>query len=65
MPKMKTNKAVRKRFKLTKKGKLMGTKSFRRHLNVDKSAKQKRQKRGWRIVDPSDVKRLRTMLPYG
>lgn len=65
MPKMKTNKAVRKRFKLTKKGKLLGGKSGRRHLNVDKSAKQKRQKRGWREIDPADAKRIKVMLPYG
>ena len=65
MPKRKTNKAVKKRFKLTKSGKLMATKSFKRHLMADKTAKKKRQNRGWKLVDRSEVKKIKAMLPYG
>ncbi len=64
MPKIKTNKAVKKRFKITKKGKVLGPKSFRRHMMTDRSAKRKRQSRGWHEVDPTDKKRIRALLPY-
>ena len=62
--KMKTNKAVRKRFKVTKNKKVLSTKSFRRHLLADRSSKRKRQSRGWRVVDPTDRKRILNLLPY-
>ena len=65
MPKKKTNKAVQKRFKITKSGKVLGTKSFKRHLMADKTAKKKRQNRGWKLMDPSEVKKIKAALPYG
>ncbi len=64
MPKMKTNKAVKKRFRITKKGKVLMQKSLRRHLMTDRSSKSKRQDRGWKLVDPSDRKRIQQLLPY-
>jgi large subunit ribosomal protein L35 len=65
MPKRKTNKAVKKRFKITKSGKLLSTKSFKRHLMTDKTSKKKRQNRGWKLVDEAEVKKIKAMLPYG
>ena len=64
MPKMKTKKAVKKRFKITKNKKVMSAVSFRRHLMTDRSSKKKRQSRGYRLVDPSDRKRIQMLLPY-
>ncbi len=64
MPKLKTNKAMRKRFKITKTGKVMSTSSLRRHLMTDRTSKKKRALRGWREVDPTDVKRIKAGLPY-
>ncbi len=64
MPKMKTNKAVKKRFKITKTGKVLASSSFRRHLMTDRSSKKKRQSRRWREVDPTDTKRIKALLPY-
>lgn len=64
MPKIKTNKAVKKRFKITKTGKVMATSSFRRHLLTDRTSKRKRQSRHWRQVDPTDKKRIKLLLPY-
>lgn len=64
MPKMKTNKAAKKRFRITKNKKVMSVSSFRRHLLTDRSSKKKRQLRGWRQVDASDRKRILMMLPY-
>jgi large subunit ribosomal protein L35 len=64
MPKMKTNKAVRKRFKITKTGKVLASSSFHRHLMTDRSSKKKRQSRRWQKVDKSGVRRVKALLPY-
>ena len=64
MPKLKTNKAVKKRFKITKRKKILSVQSFRRHLMADRRPKSKRQSRAWRAVDPSDKKRIQLLLPY-
>lgn len=45
MAKMKTNKAVKARFKLTRKGKLVCSKPGRRHLLEKKTSKRKRKMR--------------------
>jgi large subunit ribosomal protein L35 len=46
MPKMKTHKASRKRFKVSAKGKLKRAQAGKKHLNSPKAAKRKRQLRG-------------------
>lgn len=43
MPKQKTRKSITRRFRITKKGKVLRRQGFRRHLNVKKSAKKKRR----------------------
>ena len=45
MPKMKSHKASRKRFKVSANGKLMRTQAGKKHLNSPKSGKRKRQLR--------------------
>ena len=65
MPKLKTNKAARKRFKITKKGKVLRPKTGRRHLLADKASNEKRGLRGWKTVDKTDQKRFDALLPYG
>lgn len=42
MPKIKTRKSIIKRFKITKKGKVLRRQSFTSHLRVKKSSKKKR-----------------------
>ena len=65
MPKLKTNKAVRKRFKVSSKGKVMMPKTKRRHLLSYKSSNAKRRLRGWHAVDPTNSKQVKEALPYG
>ena len=65
MPKLKTKKAVRKRFKLTAGGKVLKPQSFRRHLLGDKSSSRKRRLRRAQLVDAVDAKRVKRCLPYG
>jgi large subunit ribosomal protein L35 len=45
MPKMKTYKAISKRFRVTAKGKLKRRQAGKKHLESHKSAKRKRQLR--------------------
>ena len=46
MPKMKTHKGAKKRFRVSAKGKLMRSHAGKKHLNSPKAAKRKRQLRG-------------------
>ena len=50
MPKMKTHKASRKRFRITANGKLKRSQAGKKHLNSHKSGKRKRHLRGGVIV---------------
>ena len=65
MPKLKTNKAVRKRFKISATGKVRVSKTKRRHLLSYKSRKMKRGLKGWTNVDPTNAKQVKEALPYG
>jgi large subunit ribosomal protein L35 len=60
--KLKTNKAIKKRFKITGTGKVRRFKAKRRHLLTDKSGNAKRALRGTEPVSPSDLKRLKHLL---
>ncbi len=46
MPKMKTHKASKKRFRTTASGKLKRVQAGKKHLNSHKTGKRKRQLRG-------------------
>jgi large subunit ribosomal protein L35 len=56
MPKMKTNKAVLARFKVTGTGKLKRRRPGRRHLLTGKSTNRKRRLRKDLLVDASQTK---------
>lgn len=62
MPKQKTKKILTKRFRITKTGKVLRRKGFKRHLNTSKSAKRKR--RLSRVVKTNDVyaKKIKKIL---
>jgi large subunit ribosomal protein L35 len=65
MPKMKTNKAVAKRFKLTGKGKVKRGHAFMSHILTKKSAKRKRNLRKSGLAAKGDAKRMKRMLQGG
>lgn len=65
MPKAKTRRSAAKRFRITKKGKVLRRHSKMRHLLECKSARKKRSLRKVGAVSPSDVARVRHMLPGG
>jgi large subunit ribosomal protein L35 len=61
----KTRKAVAKRFKITGTGKVVRSKSGRRHLLECKSAKRKRNMAKSTLVDKSDEARIKLNMPWG
>jgi large subunit ribosomal protein L35 len=65
MPKLKTNKGAKKRFKITATGKVLRFKAFGSHLMGHKTSKRKLSLRGSVVVDPADAKRFPRLLPYG
>ncbi len=64
MPKVKTRKAVSKRFKLTKSGQLKRSSCKKRHLLTCKTRKKKRKLKDEKLVKPADLKNMKTMMPY-
>ena len=64
MPKMKSHRGAAKRFKRTGTGKFMLNRANRRHLLEKKSQKRKRRLRSAGVVDGTDHKRVKRMLPY-
>lgn len=65
MPKIKTNKGAKKRFKITATGKVLRSKAFGSHLMGHKTAKRKLTLRGSVVVGPEDAKRFKRLLPNG
>ena len=64
MPKMKTSRAAAKRFKKTGTGKLVRNKAYKRHILTKKSTKNKRNLRQDVVVDATNVKSMKKILPY-
>lgn len=62
MPKQKTKKSLTRRFKITKKGKVLRRQGFKRHLNVKKSSKKKRALRRVKQVDKVHAKKIKKIL---
>jgi large subunit ribosomal protein L35 len=64
MPKIKTNRGAAKRFRKTGTGKVRRNKAFTSHILTKKSTKRKRDLRQATLVDKSDVKNIRCLIPY-
>ena len=62
MPKQKTNKATKKRFKVTGTGKVLRRHAMRSHNLGKKSAKRKRAFRRDQAVDGSDAREVKRLL---
>lgn len=65
MPKIKTRKAVAKRFKFTKSGKIKRSKAYKGHILTKKTRKRKRALRAGGFVDRTDRRRIKRLAPYG
>ncbi|MDR3238276.1 MAG: 50S ribosomal protein L35 [Spirochaetia bacterium] len=64
MPKLKTNSGAKKRFRITKNGKVMCANGYKSHLLESKSSKRKRGLRGTGAVDDTEAAKVRRLLPY-
>ena len=64
MPKIKTNRAAAKRFKVTGTGKLKRNKAYKSHILTKKSTKRKINLRQATITDATNVKNMKKVLPY-
>lgn len=65
MPKQKTHKGMRKRFKVTASGKIKHRKAFRGHKLSHKSGKRKRGLRQDNVTDGPEAKIIRAALLPG
>lgn len=62
MPKMKSNRAAAKRFKVTGTGKFKRHKAYKRHILTKKSSKRKRNLGSSTLVSEADSKRVERLL---
>ncbi len=64
MPKVKTHSGAKKRFKLTKNGKVKRAHAFKRHILNKKSTKRKRALRKGAYADVTNVPAIKMLIPY-
>jgi large subunit ribosomal protein L35 len=64
MPKIKTSRSAAKRFKVTKTGKVKHKRANLRHLLSSKSRGHKRRLRKPAILNRTDAKTIRKLIPY-
>ena len=64
MPKIKTHSGAKKRFKLTKTGKVKRAYAFKSHILNKKTTKRKRNLRQSAIADATNVAKVKKMIPY-
>ncbi len=63
MPKIKTNRSAAKRFKKTGSGKFSFSRSNANHILTKKTTKRKRSLRKKQMVDSSNMKLVKQLLP--
>ena len=64
MPKVKTKRAAAKRFKVTGTGKLKRMKAYKSHILTKKTNKRKRNLRKAAMMDQTNIKNMKKILPY-
>ena len=62
--KLKTHSGAKKRFKLTKNGKIKRGHAFRSHILTKKTTKRKRSLRQDQYIDKTKEAELKRLLPY-
>jgi large subunit ribosomal protein L35 len=64
VPKIKTNRAAAKRFRVTATGKIKRNKGFKSHILSTKNKKRKRQLRKASTVSAVETRNIRRLIPY-
>ncbi len=62
MPKQKTHSGAKKRFRVTRNGKVMARQKNRAHILEKKTSARKRRLKGETQIDPSSAKRVKKLL---
>jgi large subunit ribosomal protein L35 len=65
MPKLKSNRAAKKRFRKTATGKILRRKAFKSHILTKKTTKRKRKLDTAALICDADHRKVQAMLPYG
>ncbi|MBQ3692722.1 MAG: 50S ribosomal protein L35 [Clostridia bacterium] len=64
MPKIKTHSGAKKRFKLSKNGKVIRAHANKRHILNKKTTKRKRGLRQTTVADKTNVAQVKRLIPY-
>lgn len=64
MPKIKTHSGAKKRFKLSKSGKVIRAHANKSHILNKKTTKRKRGLRQTTVADVTNVAKLKKLIPY-
>ena len=64
MPKLKTHSGAKKRFNLTKTGKVKRGHAYKSHILTKKDTKRKRGLRQCAYADETNVSAIKRMIPY-
>ena len=64
MPKIKTQKEKKKRFKMSKNGKPMRAHANKSHILTKKSTKRKRNLRKTAVADATNTRQIKRLIPY-
>lgn len=64
MPKIKTHSGAKKRFKVSKNGKVIRAHANKRHILNKKTTKRKRGLRQTVVADATNVKQMKRLIPY-
>ncbi|MCX5841610.1 MAG: 50S ribosomal protein L35 [Deltaproteobacteria bacterium] len=64
MPKIKTHRGAAKRFSLTATGRVKRSKAFTSHILTSKTTKRKRNLRKGAILDKTNEREIKKLIPY-
>ncbi len=64
MPKIKTHSGAKKRFKISKNGKVIRAHAFKSHILNKKTTKRKRGLRQTTVADKTNVAQVKRLIPY-
>lgn len=64
MPKVKTHSGAKKRFNLTKNGKIKRAHAYKSHILNKKTTKRKRGLRKTAYADKTNAKAIKQLIPY-
>ena len=64
MPKIKTHSGAKKRFNLTKTGKVKRARAYKSHILNKKDRKRKRRLRQTTMADVTNMKAIKLLIPY-